>query len=175
MQENTSKVFNKLGVIPFEMKGHSVAQVYSMSIFLQTTSLQPKSVKQERNIYKLLKTTKHYFTTSPLHKLATIFLVLLLMIILAIITNLKVIYSSIQIACLFWNCLFSVAYLHNSANDNSQANKVSLQNQLQYKTTTLLNKINITTYFENLTVELHVLYALNIHVKFCVNRILFTT
>ena len=37
-----------------------------------------------------------------------------------------------------------------------------------------LNKINITTYFENLTIELHVIYALNTHVKFCVNRILFT-
>ena len=34
--------------------------------------------------------------------------------------------------------------------------------------------INIITYFENLTVELHVLYALNTHVKFCVNQILFT-
>ena len=30
----------------------------------------------------------------------------------------------------------------------------------------LLNKINITTYFKNLIVELHVLYALNTHVKF---------
>ena len=38
----------------------------------------------------------------------------------------------------------------------------------------LLNIIYITTYFENLTVELHVLYALNTHVKFCVNQILFT-
>ena len=38
----------------------------------------------------------------------------------------------------------------------------------------LLNKINITTYFENLTVELYFLYALNTHVKFCINWILFT-
>ena len=38
----------------------------------------------------------------------------------------------------------------------------------------LLNKINMTIYFENLTVELHVLYALNTHVKFCINHILFT-
>ena len=45
---------------------------------------------------------------------------------------------------------------------------------LRVKTTILLNKINITTYFRNLTVELHVLYALNTHVKFCVNWILFT-
>ena len=32
-----------------------------------------------------------------------------------------------------------------------------------------LNIINITTYFENLIVELHVLYALNTVIKFCVN------
>ena len=32
----------------------------------------------------------------------------------------------------------------------------------------------MTKYFENLTIELHILYALNIHVKFCVNQILFT-
>ena len=42
------------------------------------------------------------------------------------------------------------------------------------KAINLLNKINITTYFENLIVELYVLYTLNIHVKFCVNWILFT-
>ena len=38
----------------------------------------------------------------------------------------------------------------------------------------LLNKINITTYFVNLTIELHILYTLNAHIKFYVNRILFT-
>ena len=37
----------------------------------------------------------------------------------------------------------------------------------------LLNKINITTYFENLTVELHVLYSFNTQIKFCINQILF--
>ena len=37
----------------------------------------------------------------------------------------------------------------------------------------LLNIIYITTYFENLTVELHVLYALTMHVKFCVNDIIY--
>ena len=37
---------------------------------------------------------------------------------------------------------------------------------------TLLNKINTTTYFENLTIKLHVLYTFNTHVKFGVNRIL---
>ena len=39
---------------------------------------------------------------------------------------------------------------------------------------TLLNKIYIITYFENLIIELHGLYTLNTHIKFCVNRILFT-
>ena len=34
----------------------------------------------------------------------------------------------------------------------------------------LLNKISIITYFENLTVELHVLYALNTHVKFSFSK-----
>ena len=38
----------------------------------------------------------------------------------------------------------------------------------------LLNIINITIYFENLTVGLHVLYAFNTYLKFCDNRILFT-
>ena len=42
---------------------------------------------------------------------------------------------------------------------------------LDYK---LTQKINIIAYFENLTVELHILYALNTHVNFCVNRMLFT-
>ena len=42
---------------------------------------------------------------------------------------------------------------------------------LDYK---LTQKINITAYFENLTVELYVLYVLNTHVNFCVNRMLFT-
>ena len=37
-----------------------------------------------------------------------------------------------------------------------------------------LNKINTTIDFENLTVDLYILYALNTYVKFCVNRILFT-
>ena len=32
----------------------------------------------------------------------------------------------------------------------------------------------MTTYFENLTIELHVLYILNTHVKFLVNWMLFT-
>ena len=35
-------------------------------------------------------------------------------------------------------------------------------------------KINIITYFENLTVKLHVPYTFNTHVKFCVNQTLFT-
>ena len=37
----------------------------------------------------------------------------------------------------------------------------------------LLSKINIITYLENLTVEFHVFYILDTHVKFCANLILF--
>ena len=40
--------------------------------------------------------------------------------------------------------------------------------------TRFFSPTNIITYFENLTVELHVFYTLSIYVKFCVNRILFT-
>ena len=58
--------------------------------------------------------------------------------------------------------------------NNLIKDKIQLQNQLQPKVTILLNKINITIYFENITVKLHVLYALNRLVKFCVNQILFT-
>ena len=36
-------------------------------------------------------------------------------------------------------------------------------------TITSISKINITSYFENLTVQLYVLYTLNTHVKFCIN------
>ena len=38
-------------------------------------------------------------------------------------------------------------------------NKVWLQTQLQAKATTLTKNINIATYFENQTDELHVLYV----------------
>ena len=31
------------------------------------------------------------------------------------------------------------------------------------------HEINITTYFKNLTIELHILYILNTHVNFCIN------
>ena len=44
-----------------------------------------------------------------------------------------------------------------------------LMHYFSSKVTTLLNKIDITAYFKNLTDELHVLYMLNTHVKFCVN------
>ena len=37
-----------------------------------------------------------------------------------------------------------------------------------------MKQINITTYFKNLIVELHVLFVLKTHVKFHVNLILFT-
>ena len=39
--------------------------------------------------------------------------------------------------------------------------------------TNLLNKIKNFTYFDNLTVEFYILYSLNTHDKFCVNKILF--
>ena len=42
-----------------------------------------------------------------------------------------------------------------------------------YLATTLLNIINIIIYFENLIAKLHVLYAFDTHIKFCVNQILF--
>ena len=45
--------------------------------------------------------------------------------------------------------------------------------KLNYSTTTPTNKINMTIYFKNLTIRLHVLYVLNTHVKFCVDRMLF--
>ena len=59
--------------------------------------------------------------------------------------------------------------MHNIFTTND---KVQLQSWLQFKVTTLLNIINITTYFENLTVGLDVLYAFNTYVKFYANRIL---
>ena len=40
--------------------------------------------------------------------------------------------------------------------------------------TTPTNKINIIIYFENLTVELYIIYVLNTYIKFCTNRMLFT-
>ena len=42
------------------------------------------------------------------------------------------------------------------------------------KSTTSFKKINITIYFENLSIGLHVLYTLNIYIKFCANYMLFT-
>ena len=53
-------------------------------------------------------------------------------------------------------------------------NKVWLQTQLQAKATTLTKNINITTYFENQTDELHVLYVFKTNIKFHVNWMLFT-
>jgi len=52
--------------------------------------------------------------------------------------------------------------------------KVSLQNRLQPKAIISFKKISIVTYFENLIIRLHILYTLNIYVKFCANKILFT-
>ena len=47
--------------------------------------------------------------------------------------------------------------------------KVWLQTWLWPKTITSFNKINMTKYFENLIVELHGIYVLNIFVKFHAN------
>ena len=49
-----------------------------------------------------------------------------------------------------------------------------LQKELKFKLLSIYMclisyKINIITYFENLTIELFVLYGLNTHVKFCIN------
>ena len=52
--------------------------------------------------------------------------------------------------------------------------KVCLQTWLYPKATISTKKINIATYFENLIIELRILYVLNTYVKFCVNHILFT-
>ena len=41
------------------------------------------------------------------------------------------------------------------------------------KATTLTKQINIITFFENLTVELYVLYVLKTYVKFHANRMLY--
>ena len=57
---------------------------------------------------------------------------------------------------------------------NTLSTLLAIYSRESSKTKTSLNKIKITTYFENRTIELLVLYALNTHVKFCVNRILFT-
>ena len=38
---------------------------------------------------------------------------------------------------------------------------------MQIKSTTLLNKINTTTYFENLIIELHFFYTLNTNQILC--------
>ena len=82
---------------------------------------------------------------------------------------------------LCYNC----ACVHKKINTTSldtltscyrQASHIRGRIKFSYKTgcrlriSILLNKINITTYFENLIVKLHIFYAF----KFCVNRILFT-
>ena len=63
-------------------------------------------------------------------------------------------------------------YINSCKNDGSRI--IVRQSLVTKLVVTLLNKINITAYFENLTIELHILYTLNTHVKFCINRILFT-
>ena len=58
--------------------------------------------------------------------------------------------------------------------DHSLSTKFGYKLSYNLRLQLSLKQINIATYFENLTVELHVLYILKTHVKFHANRILFT-
>ena len=80
----------------------------------------------------------------------------------------------------FSNGISEFAFQNNLILHQGASQKVSSrcfvigQIKFSYKIGTLLNKINITTYFENITIELNVLYTLNTHIKFCINWILFS-
>ena len=69
----------------------------------------------------------------------------------------------------------NIRKIYNSIIDLSKFfSDKKILSKIVLKVTILLNIIHIITYFENLTIKLHVLYALNTYVKFCINRILFT-
>ena len=53
-------------------------------------------------------------------------------------------------------------------------NKVSLQTNLERNSLNFSNISFFGVQFENLTVEFHIPYVLNMHIKFLSNRILFT-
>ena len=53
-------------------------------------------------------------------------------------------------------------------------NKVSLQTNLERNSLNFSNISFFGVQFENLTVEFHIPYVLNMHIKFFSNRILFT-
>ena len=55
-----------------------------------------------------------------------------------------------------------------------QLNHVLEFNYGESLATNSIKKFNMPTYFENLTLRLHVIYVFNTYVKFCVNLILFT-
>ena len=70
---------------------------------------------------------------------------------------------------------FDSVFMWNIINyQKNQKKKFLRQNLVTKLAITSINKINITSYFENLTVQLYVLYTLNTHVKFYINYILFT-
>ena len=68
----------------------------------------------------------------------------------------------------FLTCATCIDHKWLSIGQNLAAISCSLRLQLPFK------KIDITTYFENLTIGLHVLYVFNTYIKFCANQILFT-
>ena len=77
----------------------------------------------------------------------------------------------------FWRhySLISSMFLLDSLN-TKQINWTKFSYKISYSIGLQLplNKINIITYFENITIGLYVFYTINTYVKFCVNRILFT-
>ena len=52
--------------------------------------------------------------------------------------------------------------------------KISLQTSIEGNSSNLLYISFFFVNFENLTIEFHVSYILNMHIKFCSNQILFT-
>ena len=51
---------------------------------------------------------------------------------------------------------------------------VQVKSSVALSNVTPLNNLLLNLYFENLTVELHVLYVFSMHVNFYTNQILFT-
>ena len=51
---------------------------------------------------------------------------------------------------------------------------VQVTSNITSSNVTILNNLLMNLYFENSTIELHVLYILNMHTKFHINWILFT-
>ena len=51
---------------------------------------------------------------------------------------------------------------------------VQVTSNIPLSNVTIPNNLLMNLYFENFTIELHVLYILNMHTKFHINRMLFT-